>query len=223
MQILNLKPVLLGGHILPALPYAYNALEPIIDERTLHIHHDKHHRKYVDDLNAAEKNAETMRGSNDFSSINLIEQELAFNGSGHILHSIYWTVMTSSSSGGTLGSATTALIANYFGRFDKFKEQFITAALKVPGSGWAILGYNPYFKRLELLQAQKHENITQWGIIPILVCDVWEHAYYLKYQNDRENFINVWWQLINWKEVENRLIYALQVKIDLNMAQSKEV
>ena len=215
MQILNLKPIPLGGHTLPALPYAYNALEPIIDERTLHIHHDKHHRKYVDDLNAAEKAAEVIRKSEDFSSINLVEQELAFNGSGHILHSIYWTIMTSPESGGSPSGATTALIANYFGDFVKFKEQFINAALKVPGSGWAILGYNPYFKRLEILQAQKHENMTQWGIIPILVCDVWEHAYYLKYQNDRGNFINEWWRLINWHEVERRLIYAVQAKIDL--------
>ena len=215
MQVLNLKPVPLGGHTLPALPYAYNALEPIIDERTLHIHHDKHHRKYVDALNAAEKAAEVMRNSGDFSSINLIQQELAFNGSGHILHSIYWTIMTSLETGGSPSGATTALIANYFGNFDEFKAQFVNAALKAPGSGWAILGYNPYFKRLEILQAQKHENMTQWGIIPILVCDAWEHAYYLQYQNNRENFINAWWQLINWQEVESRLIYAVQTKIDL--------
>jgi len=215
MQVLKLKPIPLGGHTLPALPYAYDALNPIIDERTLRIHHDKHHKKYVDDLSAAEEAAENMRGSGDFSAINLIEQQLAFNGSGHILHSIYWTVMTSPDSGGTLGGATNALIANYFGSFDAFKEQFINAALKVPGSGWAILGYNPYFKRLEILQAQKHEDMTQWGIIPILVCDVWEHAYYLQYQNERGSFINEWWRLINWAEVERRLVFAVQAKIDL--------
>jgi len=105
----------------------------------------------------------------------------------------------------------------YFGNFGEFKDQFIKAALNVPGSGWAILGYNPYFRRLEVLQAEKHEDLTQWGIIPILVCDVWEHAYYLKYQNNREEFINAWCQLINWAEAERRLIYAIQTKIGLDM------
>ena len=215
MQVLNLKPVGIGEHTLPALTYPYDALEPVIDERTLHLHHDKHHRKYVDDLNAAELSARKMRETGDFHAVNLIERELAYNGSGHILHSIYWTVMTSPERTGTPGSVTSALTANYFGSFEGFKEQFVNAALKVSGSGWAILGYNPYFKRLEILQAEKHEDMTQWGIIPILVCDVWEHAYYLKYQNNREQFIRAWWQIINWGEAERRLIYAVQARIDL--------
>ena len=174
MQVLNLKPVPLGQHTLPALPYAYDALEPIIDEKTLAIHHDKHHKKYVDDLNKAEINAKKMRDGKSFDDINLIEQQLAFNGSGHILHSIYWTIMTYPDKGGNPGSITTALINSYFKSFDDFKGQFINAALQVPGSGWGILGYNPYFKHLEILQAERHENMTQWGIIPVLVCDVWE-------------------------------------------------
>ena len=215
MQVLNLKPTPLGGHTLPALPYPYDALEPVIDERTLHIHHNKHHRKYVDDLNSAEKAAEQMRNSNNYSMINLTERDLAYNGSGHILHSIYWTVMTSPGKSEPPGSTTGALTANYFGSSEAFQEQFINAALKAPGSGWAILGYNPYFNRLEILQAGNHENMTQWGIVPILVCDVWEHAYYLKYQNNREQFIRAWWQVINWAEVERRLIYAVQTKIEL--------
>lgn len=217
MQFLNLKPVPLGGHVLPALPYSYNDLEPIIDERTLHIHHNKHHKKYVDDLNTAEIAAKNTRDSKDYHAINLIEQQLAYNGSGHILHSIYWTIMTRPDTGGKPGSITSALAVNYFGSFDECKKQFITVASKVFGSGWAILGYNPYFKRLEILQAEKHENMTQWSIIPILVCDVWEHAYYLKYQNNRDEYINAWWQLINWAEVERRLIYAVQTKINLEM------
>ena len=217
MQVLNLKPVPLGGHTLPALPYAYGALEPVIDERTLRIHHDKHHKKYVDDLNKAETAAKNMRDSKNFDTINLIEQQLAYNGSGHILHSIYWTIMTNPDTSGNPGSITGALISNYFGAFDEFKKQFITAAGKVFASGWAILGYNPYFRRLEILQAEKHENMTQWGIIPVLVCDVWEHAYYLKYQNNRDEYINAWWRLINWAEAERRLIYAVQSKISLEM------
>jgi Fe-Mn family superoxide dismutase len=217
MQVLNLKPVPLGGHILPELPYSFDALEPVIDERTLLIHHNKHHKKYVDDLNKTEIAAKHMRDSKDYGAVSLIEKELAYNGSGHILHSVYWTIMTSPDKGGMPGSITKAFVSNYFGSFDECKEQFITAASKVFGSGWAILGYNPYFKRLEILQAEKHENMTQWGIIPVLVCDVWEHAYYLKYQNNRDEYINSWWRLINWAEVERRLIYAVQAKVSLDM------
>ena len=216
MQILNLKPVPIGGHKLPPLPYAYNFLEPVIDEKTLKIHHDIHHKKYVDDLNKAEINAAEIRANtgkqNNFNDINLIEQNIAYNASGHILHSIYWTIMTAPDSGGVWGSITESLIKSYFGSFDAFKEQFIQAALQIHGSGWCLLGYNPYFSRPEILQVEKHENFTQWGIIPVLVCDVWEHAYYLKYQNNREEYINSWWRLINREEVENRFIYAVQTK-----------
>ena len=212
MQVLNLKSVPLAGHKLPPLPYSYDALEPVIDRKTLEIHHNIHHKKYVDDLNKTETEALEMRKSGKFDNINLTEENLAFNGSGHILHSIYWTIMTYPDSGGNPGNITDALIKSYFGAFDGFKSQFIQAASQVHGSGWSILGYNPYFRRLEILQAEKHENMTQWGIIPILVCDVWEHAYYLKYQNRRDDYINSWWKLINWEEVDNRLIYAVQTK-----------
>ena len=174
MQMLNLIPVPTGQHKLPELPYAYDALEPVIDRRTLTIHHDKHHKKYADDLNKAETAAKSMRDNAAFDDINLIEQQLAYNGSGHILHSIYWTIMTPPDTGGNPGNITNALITSYFGTFEAFMRQFTSAAGKVFGSGWCILGYNPYFKRLEVLQAEKHENMTQWGIIPVLVCDVWE-------------------------------------------------
>jgi len=212
MQILNLNPVPIGQHKLPDLPYAYNALEPVIDEKTLRIHHDIHHKKYVDDLNKTEMEAQDMRNSGKFDTINLIENNLAFNGSGHILHSIYWTIMTSPDNSGNPGNITGALIKLYFKSFDGFKNQFIQAALQVHGSGWGILGYNPYFRRLEILQVEKHENITQWGIIPVLVCDVWEHAYYLKYTHNRYEYIHSWWTIIHWAEIENRLIYAVQTK-----------
>jgi Fe-Mn family superoxide dismutase len=219
MQVLNLKHVPIGQHKLPELPYAYDALEPVIDEKTLRIHHDIHHKKYIDELNKTELDAQDMRNSGKFDNINLIQENLAFNGSGHILHSIYWTIMTSPDCGrnSNPGNITDALIKSYFKSFDMFKNQFIQAASKVHGSGWSILGYNPYFNHLEILQAEKHENMTQWGIIPVLVCDVWEHAYYLKYQNNRDEYINSWWTIINWAEVENRLIYAIQTKAILEI------
>lgn len=198
-----------GMHTLPPLPYALHALEPIIDAKTLEIHHDKHHKKYVDDLNETELSIEAIRNQHDFKLIKCLENELAFNGSGHILHSIYWTIMTHPDSGGNPKQYTSLYINWYFGSFANFKAQFTAAANSVEGSGWCILGYHPAFLRLELLQCEKHQNLTQWGIIPILVCDVWEHAYYLKYQNQRSQYVEGWWKLVNWFEVEQRLLHAV--------------
>lgn len=210
METVQFSPVAPGMHKLPPLPYPHNALEPVIDAKTLEIHHDKHHKKYVDDLNKAELALVTARSQGDYTYIKYWENELAFNGSGHILHSIYWTIMTYPGAGGSPGPYTLSWINWYFGSFDAFKAQFSAATKSVEGSGWGILGYNPAFMHLEILQCQKHQNLTQWGVIPILVCDVWEHAYYLKYQNLRDDYVDAWWKLVNWNEVERRLIYASQ-------------
>jgi Fe-Mn family superoxide dismutase len=203
-------PIAAGAHVLPPLPYPVTALEPVIDAETLTIHHDKHHKKYVDDLNSAELALESARRQSDYKFIRSWEDALAFNGSGHILHSVYWRIMAPPGSGGEPGRYTARYIDWYFGGMEPFKAQFIAAANAVQSSGWCILGYNPSFFRLELLQCEKHQNMTQWGIMPILVCDVWEHAYYLKYKNDRASYINAWWGLINWPEVEERFVKAAQ-------------
>ncbi|MDD2422365.1 MAG: superoxide dismutase, partial [Heliobacteriaceae bacterium] len=142
----------------------------------------------------------------DFSLVKHWERELAFHGSGHILHSIFWTVMAPPGSGGRPGPETTRQIKGYFGSLGAFKEQFSTAAVNVEASGWAVLVWQPAWGRLEILTAEKHQNLTQWGCIPILVLDVWEHAYYLDYQNRRQNYVNSWWQVVNWYEVEWRLM-----------------
>ena len=204
-----------GEHTLPPLRYAYDALEPIIDAETLKIHHDKHHKKYVDELNRAELALAAARHAGDFSQIKCLEDAIAFNGSGHILHSIYWTIMCPPGSGKSPGTNTTRLIEWYFGSFSSFKAQLTAATKAVEGSGWGILVYNPAFCRLEILQAEKHQNLTQWGAIPILVCDVWEHAYYLKYKNVRDEYVDAWWQLVDWDEVELRLMLAAQVQTPL--------
>lgn len=199
-----------GGHQLPPLPYPYNFLEPIISSTTLHLHHDMHHKTYVDDLNKAELQLVDARNNNNYDYIKYLENELAFNGSGHILHSIYWTVMTSPKSGGQPCRETAAQMISYFGSIQNFQQQFTNAAVKVEGSGWAILTWQPTWHRLEILQAEKHQNLTQWSGIPILVLDVWEHAYYLDYQNRRSDYVNLWWQLVNWYEVEKRLVSAMK-------------
>lgn len=204
-----------GGHKLPPLPYPYHALEPIISTTTLHYHHDIHHKTYVDDLNKAELKLVDLRKLNEFDLIKYWENELAFNGSGHILHSIFWTIMAPVGMGGCPGPHTLHHINAYFGSFAAFQQQFTNAAIKVEGSGWAILTWQPTWGRLEILQAEKHQNLTQWSGIPILVLDVWEHAYYIDYQSRRKDFVNNWWQLVNWYEVERRLISAMRGQVSL--------
>ena len=212
---IDFTPVPAGGHTLPPLGYPYNALEPVIGEKTLHLHHDKHHKAYVDGLNKAELALVEARKKGDYQLVKYWENELAFNGSGHILHSIYWDIMAPPGAGGDPGEYTRYYVDEYFGGFEAFKAQFLAAAKAVEGSGWCVLGWNPAFRRLEILQAEKHQNLTQWGIIPILVCDVWEHAYYLGYQNEKPRFADDWWGLINWNAVERRLIDALGAAMPL--------
>ena len=204
-----------GTHVLPALPYSYDALEPVIDAETLKIHHDKHHQKYVDDLNKTELALVDARNKNDYSSIKCLERDLAFNGSGHILHSIYWTIMTKPDTGGKPSDNFMQWINWSFGSYDAFKAQFSAATKNVEASGWGILGYNPAFCCLEILQCEKHQDLTQWGTIPLLVCDVWEHAYYLKYQNVRDDYVDAWWRLVDWAEVERRFAEAYCGKLAL--------
>lgn len=209
------KRVPIGKHRLPPLPYAYDALEPIISEDTLRIHHDHHHKAYVDGLNKAEVALAQARAVKDFTFIKYWENELAFNGSGHILHSIYWTILTQKGTGGEPGPNTVKEITRRFVSFDAFLEQLIAATTKVEASGWGILAWNPSWNYLEILIAEKHQNLTQWGSIPILVLDVWEHAYYLDYQYQREAYVRKIVELINWNEVETRLDLAIRGKLPL--------
>jgi Fe-Mn family superoxide dismutase len=139
---------------------------------------------------------------------------LAFHGSGHILHSIYWTVMAP---GGLRepGYYTCLEIEKYFGGFAPFKEQFTEASIQVEASGWGVLCWVPSWMRLEILTAEKHQNLTQWGAIPLLVVDAWEHAYYLDYQNRRADYVRAWWSLVNWNEVERRLRLAMRTRVPL--------
>lgn len=199
----NQSAVPIGGHRLPPLPYPYNALEPYIDEKTMRIHHDKHHQSYVDGLNKAEKKLEEARKSGNFDLVKHWERELAFNGAGHYLHTLFWTIMNPKGGGAPSGDLAQQ-IKKDFGSYDQFKKQFTEAADKVEGGGWAILVWSPRSHRLEILQAEKHQNLSQWDVIPILALDVWEHAYYLKHQNNRKDYINDWWNVVYWPEAEKR-------------------
>jgi len=193
---------LVGECKLPPLPYAYDALEPIIDKQTLTVHHDKHHAGYVKGLNEAINKLAEARASGDFSLIKHWSKELAFNGSGHILHTLYWSNM--SLNGGEPEGNLLNNINKSFGSVDKFRLQFAAAAKSVEGSGWSVLVYEPFMGSLVILQAEKHQDLTLWGCYPLLVCDVWEHAYYLKYQNNRVEYVDNFMKIINWKEVARR-------------------
>ncbi|MDF9844697.1 MULTISPECIES: Fe-Mn family superoxide dismutase [unclassified Paenibacillus] len=196
-----------GGHTLPPLPYAYNALEPYIDEKTMVIHHDKHHQSYVDGLNKAELKLAEARKNGDFDLVKHWERELAFNGAGHYLHTIFWNVMSPQGGGRPTGALLDA-IERSFGSYDAFKTQFTEAANKVEGGGWALLVWSPRSRRLEILTAEKHQNLSQWDVVPLLALDVWEHAYYLKHQNNRADYTKDWWKVVNWPYVSERYAAA---------------
>jgi len=198
------------AHVLPPLPYPPNALEPHYDEQTVRLHHDKHHQAYVDGLNAAEKQIAQMLQSGDFAGAKAACKALAFHGSGHLLHSTFWTNMKPNGGGVPTGELAAA-INKQFGSFDSFKKLFLAATNAVEGSGWGILAHRKMDDALVVLQAEKHENLTQWGVVPILVLDVWEHACYLKYQNKRPDWTQTFMDhLVNWDDVSKRLAAAKQ-------------
>ncbi|MBW3622289.1 MAG: superoxide dismutase [Armatimonadetes bacterium] len=192
-----------GKYVLPPLPYPYNALEPHIDEATMRLHHDKHHLGYVNGLNKALDELAEARRTGDFNLVKHWERELAFHGSGHFLHTLFWLNMGPKGGGTPTGSLAKA-ISRDFGSFKAFMAHFSAASKQVEASGWGILAYEPIARKLLVSQAEKHQNLTEWGVIPLLVLDVWEHAYYLKYQNDRGKYVDNWWNVVNWPFVQRR-------------------
>jgi superoxide dismutase, Fe-Mn family len=206
-------------HQLPPLPYDYNALEPHIDEQTMRLHHGKHHQSYVDGLNKAEQKLSEARQNGDFALVKHWERELAFHGSGHFLHSVFWPNMSPNGGGEPGGELASGLKSN-FGSYEAFKNHFQAAAAAVEGGGWAILAYQTLNDQLVILGVEKHQNLTQFGAIPLLVLDVWEHAYYLKYQNRRPEYVKAFFNLINWQDVEARYRKARSVKMQTEATAS---
>ncbi|MGA5690359.1 superoxide dismutase [Cytobacillus pseudoceanisediminis] len=200
-----------GKHFLPPLPYDYSALEPHISGEIMRLHHDKHHQSYVDGLNKAEVMLQNARDNNDYSLVKHWSRELAFHGAGHYLHTIFWNNMRPEG-GGKPSGALLKEINKYFGSFERFKSHFTEAAKQVEGVGWAILVWSPRARRLEILQSERHMLLTQWDTIPLLVLDVWEHAYYLQYKNNRGEYVKNWWNVVNWKDVEDRYLKASELK-----------
>lgn len=190
-------------YTLPELPYPYDALEPYYDEQTVRIHHDLHHRGYVDGLNNALNKLAEAREKGDYSLIKHWEKELSFHGSGHILHTLFWENMTPPPARQPSGEFEKQ-IRQDFGSLEALQKQFSAAAGAVEGSGWAILGWHSLLGKLVILQVEKHQDLTVWGIVPLLILDVWEHAYYLKYQNRRAEWTASWWNIVHWDVVQQR-------------------
>ena len=194
-------------YTLPALPYAYNALEPYISQQIMTLHHDKHHNAYVTGANAALDKLEKARAGTLQIDIKGTLRDLSFNVGGHKLHSIFWMNMAAAGKGG--GGAPSGKLAEKiaadFGSVDKFKAQFSDAAKAVEGSGWALLLYDHEIDSLVLTQVEK-QNFMHLPELPILLgLDVWEHAYYLQYLNDRAKYVEAWWNVVNWEDVGKRL------------------
>ena len=202
----------LTTHELPKLPFAYNALEPFIDAQTMELHHSKHHAAYVKGLNEAELELAKARASGDYSLIQHWSRKAAFNGGGHALHTLFWKTVAPAGKGGG-DEPTGGLLKNInddFGSLANFKAQFSAAAIQVEGAGWAILHIRHADNRLLVLQAENQQKITAWDTTPLLALDVWEHAYYLKYQNKRADYVSAWWNVVNWGAVGE--IYGASVK-----------
>jgi Fe-Mn family superoxide dismutase len=189
-----------GQYVLPPLPYAYGALEPFLDEQTMRIHHDKHHAGYVRGLNAALAGLAAARDSGDAGLVQHLTKKVSFHGSGHANHSLFWLGMAPAGEGGG-GEPTgplAAAISRDFGSFAKFSWQFQAAAKSVEGSGWGWLVFEPISGRLAVLQGENQQKLMMTGVVPLLGIDVWEHAYYLKYQNRRADYVAAFMNVINW-------------------------
>ncbi len=199
---------------LPSLPYGYDALEPHIDTRTMEIHHTKHHQTYVDKLNVAvekypelaEKNVEELVGDLDAIPED-IRTAVRNHGGGHANHSLFWLMMSPTGGGEPQGDVAQA-ITETFGSFDTFKEQFAAAAAGQFGSGWAWLVVDAD-KKLSIMSTSNQDTPLSQGKTPLLGLDVWEHAYYLHYQNKRPDYVTAWWNVVNWEEVDKRYKAAI--------------
>jgi len=216
-----------GGHYarmttytLPELRYDYSALEPHISGKIMELHHDKHHAGYVKGANAALDRLAEARDKDQFDDIGALEKALAFNLSGHVLHSLFWKNMAPKAGGRPQGELAAA-VKQEFGSFERLQKQINAVAASIMGSGWAALVWEPLGKRLLVTQIYDHQsNLAQAGT-PLLVLDAWEHAFYLQYQNRKTEFFDAVWNVWNWVDVAGRFDAARQVNVELAGAATR--
>ena len=205
----------MGKYTLPEMPYAYDALEPHIDAQTMEIHHSKHHQKYTDGMNGALEKLSPELQDKDIeeilSNINQVPDDVKgainFNGGGYDNHKLFWNSMKQNGGGEPTGAIADA-INDSFGSFAEFNELFSSKTAPIQGSGWGWLVYNPNSGKVEYKAMPNQTSPRTEGLVPLLGLDVWEHAYYLKYQNKRPDYIAAWWNVINWDEVNDRFSKA---------------
>ena len=198
-----------GNFALQSLPYNENFLEPNMDQETVHLHYTFHHG---DAVKAANKDLQMVKKAMDENNLETVDywtRKLSYHLSSHILHTIFWTNLSNKKSDPS--GALLKQIEKDFGTYDRLKTLIAKTSKGVDGNGWGILGYHPSADKLTVLQCENHEKLTQWGVIPVLVIDVWEHSYYLKYRNRRAEFVDNLFPIINWDNVAER--YALATRL----------
>ncbi|TAL42959.1 MAG: superoxide dismutase [Salinibacterium sp.] len=197
----------MADYTLPELPYDYSALEPSISGTIMELHHGKHHQAYVTGANAALAALAEARDKGDLGGVSKLEKDLAFNLGGHVNHSIFWTNMSPDGGDKPTGELASAIDDN-FGSFDKFVAHYTAAAMGVQGSGWAALTWDSIGKKLLINQMFDQQANFAMGTVPLLLLDVWEHAYYLDYKNVRADYVKAFWNIANWANVQKRFDVA---------------
>ena len=199
-------------YCLPELDYDYSALEPHISAQIMELHHSKHHNAYVTGANTALEKLAEAREKGEFGAINKLEKDLAFHLGGHVNHSVFWKNM-SPDGGGQPEGEVAAAIDEFFGSFDGFKKQFNEVANGIQGSGWSMLVWDTLGQRLNINQLFDQQGNLPVGQLPILQLDMWEHAFYLQYKNVKGDYVNAWWNVVNWANVSERLAGARAAEI----------
>lgn len=204
----------MSRYALPDLRYDFSALEPHISARVLQLHHGTHHAAYVTGANEAIELLFEARHTGAMNQIGELERKLAFNVSGHVLHSIYWQNLAPGAGGDPDGDLL-ATIARDFGSFERFRKQMVQTAMTIMGSGWAALVWDPLLKRLGTSQIHDHQSEITQGSVPLLVIDVWEHAFYLQHQANKARYLDAIWHLVDWDDVADRLLRARALDLGL--------
>ncbi|RAJ42327.1 Fe-Mn family superoxide dismutase [Kitasatospora sp. SolWspMP-SS2h] len=199
----------MGAYTLPDLPYDYSALERAMSAEILELHHSKHHQAYVNGANSTLDQLAEARDKEQFGSLVGLQKTLAFNLSGHVLHSLFWQNLSPEGGDRPDGPLADA-ITGHFGSFEAFQQQLTTATVGVQGSGWGILSWEPLGKRLIIEQVYDHHGNVGQGTTPLLAFDAWEHAYYLQYKNVRPDYVTRLWDVVNWQDVNTRYTTATQ-------------
>jgi Fe-Mn family superoxide dismutase len=202
----------MAEYTLPELPYDYGALEPHYSGEILELHHDKHHAAYVTGANTTLEKLADARDKGEFGAIVGLEKTMAFNVSGHVLHSIFWKNL-SPDGGDKPTDDLASAIDEHFGSFDGFKAQLTQATTTIQGSGWGVLAWEPLGQRLLVEQVYDHQGNIGQGSVPLLVFDAWEHAFYLQYKNVKADFVTALWKIVNWPDVASRLSQAQALSI----------